>query len=373
MRVFLVEGEDRYFLHNRRSLAKTLADLGCRVEVLANQTGYGHKIQDLGFVFHPLNSRRGKLSLGRDLGLLRRLAKLQLERRPDLVHNFTLKPVLFNSLVCRLRAKVTVFNSITGLGYLFTDPNRNRFSRPLAKLAYRLSLSGPGYQTIVQNEDDRHFFLKNKLCRADSLHLIRGSGVDCQHYRPSAEPDGPIKVLFIGRFLGDKGIHEYIQAAQILKQSGSAVQFVLAGDLDPGHPTSIKAEQLQAWVEQGLVQLRGYSQDIAQEIRDCHIVVLPSHREGLPKALIEGAASGRPLIAADAPGSREVVLPEKTGLLVDVGDSAGLARAITRLASSQELRASFGSAARELVQAEFSSDRVTQKIVELYRQQGVGI
>lgn len=370
-RIFLVEGEDRYFLHNRAGLARELVRLGCQVEVLANETDKGEQIRGLGYKFHALNSRRGKLSPLRDLGLIARIARLHWERKPHLVHHFTLKPVLFGSLAARLQPKTKVFNSITGLGYLFTDPKRNRWARELAKLAYRLSLHHSSCQTIVQNRDDLDYFLKQRLCRPEGLHLVLGSGVDCDRYQPQPEPDTPVRALFVGRFLGDKGIFEFIRAAQIHREAGSPVEFVLVGDLDPGHPTSVRPQQLQAWVDQGLVRLRGYSENVSQEIRDSHIVVLPSHREGLPKVLIEGAASGRPLIAADAPGSREVVITEKTGVLVPVGDPVALASAIARLASDPELRARFGQAGRELALKEFSTQRVTQQILQLYRQQGI--
>jgi len=370
-RIFLVEGEDRYFLHNRAGLASELVRLGCEVEVLANETDKAEQIRSLGYRFHPLNSRRGKLSPVRDLGLIARIGRLQSKRQPHLVHHFTLKPVLFGSLAARFHPSIKVVNSITGLGYLFTDSNRNRWTRELAKFAYRFSLSCSNCQTIVQNQDDRNYFLQHRLCQANRLHLILGSGVDCERYCPRPEPETPVRALFIGRFLGDKGIFEFIQAAQIHREAGSPVEFVLVGDLDPGHPTSVQPQQLQSWVEQGLIRLRGYSENVAEEIRDSHIVVLPSHREGLPKVLIEGAASGRALVAADAPGSREVVIPEKTGLLVPLRAPVELASAITRLASSPELRARLGQAARELALRAFSTQRVNQQIVELYRQQGI--
>jgi glycosyltransferase involved in cell wall biosynthesis len=370
-RVFLVEGEDRYFLHNRADLARELMRLGCEVEVLANETDKGEQIRSLGCRFHALNSRRGQLSPLRDLGLIARIARLQRERRPQLVHHFTLKPVLFGSLAARLRPGMQVFNSVTGLGYLFTDPGRNRLARELAKIAYRFSLGRANSQTIVQNRDDQKYFLEQRLCPPARLHLIRGSGVDCRRFHPQPEPAGPVQALFVGRFLGDKGIFEFIEAARIHREAGSEVQFVLVGDLDPGHPTSVRPEQLRAWVHQGLVRLRGYSENIVQEIRECHVVVLPSHREGLPKVLIEGAACGRPLIAADAPGSREVVIPEKTGLLVPLRDPAGLAAAIARLASNPELRARLGMAARELALQEFSTECVLQQILGLYRSRGL--
>lgn len=372
-RVLLVEGEDRYFLHNRAPLAKKLLQLGVEVEVLANDTGQAERISQMGIPFHPLNSRRGRLSPLRDLTLIRRLHQLQKERRPQLVHHFTLKPVLFGSFAARFHPQIRVVNSITGLGYLFTDPERNRLPRQLAKIAYRYCLNGPNYQTIVQNRDDYDYFVAHRLARRERLHLIRGSGVDCQKFAPTPEPEFQerLRVLFIGRLLGDKGVFEFLEAARLLHRPG--LEFVLAGDLDPGHPTSLKMEQLQDLTAQGLVRHLGYSDDVGAEIRASHVVVLPSYREGLPKVLLEAAACGRALVAADAPGSREVVIHEKTGLLVPTRDGKSLAGAIERLAADADLRGRLAGSARDLTVAEFSADRVVQQIVDLYRALGLSL
>jgi glycosyltransferase involved in cell wall biosynthesis len=181
------------------------------------------------------------------------------------------------------------------------------------------------------------------------------------------EPAGPITVAFVGRLLADKGIRTLIRAHALLRQRGSKVELLIAGTPDPANPASVSEQEASGWRQQPGITWLGHVEDISTVWARAHIAVLPSRREGLPMSLLEAAACGRPMIATDVPGCREIVRPGETGLLVPFDDDRALADAIERLAQSPEQRERFGAAARSLVVERFSAAAIGRQTVDLYR------
>jgi glycosyltransferase involved in cell wall biosynthesis len=186
---------------------------------------------------------------------------------------------------------------------------------------------------------------------------------------PMPEPDGPMTVGFAGRLLTAKGIRALVAAHRLLQARGLDVRLLIAGDPDPANPDSVRLEEAQQWNSEPGITWLGHVEDIAALWRRSHIAALPSHREGLPKSLLEAAACGRPLVATDAPGCREIVIPDQTGLLAPIEDPEALADAIGELAVSQGLRMRYGAAARQLVVEKMSAHSVGAAIVALYEEQ----
>jgi glycosyltransferase involved in cell wall biosynthesis len=203
--------------------------------------------------------------------------------------------------------------------------------------------------------------------------LIPGSGVDVDLLRPMPEPDGPVTIAFVGRLLDDKGIRLLIAAHRLLRDRGANVNLLIAGTPDPANPASVSQAEAEAWGrEAGVTWLGHVASDISTVWRRAHIAVLPSRREGLPKSLLEAAACGRPMVATDVPGCREIAIPGETGLLVPVDDAPALAAAIGELAGSAALRARFGARARQLAEQRFSADAIGRAIVDLYLRLATG-
>jgi glycosyltransferase involved in cell wall biosynthesis len=233
--------------------------------------------------------------------------------------------------------------------------------------AYHLLLDAPNSRLIVQNPDDLALFTHSGMVQANRVVVIRGSGVDPLRFPAQPEPEGTPLVVLPARMLRDKGVREFVDAARRLREQGVAARFALVGDPDPESPASIAEAQLEQWAAQGVVEYWGWRNDMVEVYRQCHLVCLPSYREGLPKALIEAAACGRAIVTCDVAGCREVVRDGDNGLLVPVRDSAALAAALRRLIEDAGLRSRMGQRSRERAVAEFSLQRVIADTLALYR------
>jgi glycosyltransferase involved in cell wall biosynthesis len=260
-------------------------------------------------------------------------------------------------------------NAISGLGYAFTPDRGARWLRPLVTAWYRVALAHPRSRTIFQNHDTYRQFVEGGWIRRERAALIRGSGVDCDLFRPTPEPTGRPVVMLAARMLWDKGIREFVEAARLLRDAAAGTRFVLVGAPDSGNPRSVPRAQLEAWARDAGVEWWGHREDMPAVLAAATLVVLPtSYPEGTPKILVEAAACGRAIIASDAPGCREVVRHDVNGLLVPVRDGAALARAIETLVAAPALRARFGQAGRAIAVAEFSDRLVVRETLALYRE-----
>jgi glycosyltransferase involved in cell wall biosynthesis len=374
-RLLFIVTEDWAFLRHRLPMARAALDMGLEVAVATRVSDHADAIRALGItVFHTPVERAGLSPLS-DLRYLIALICVLRRFRPDLIHNVAAKPILYGTLAARLAARgAAVVNAFTGLGILFTDDGGGRSLRSLALGGLLLSalrrLCGHRrVHMLVQNDDDRGFLAARSIGRADRTHLIPGSGVDLAQFPATPEPPAPpVRAVLVGRLLKTKGVGEFADAARILRDRGRDIRMVLVGAPDPGNPTTVTQDRIDAWVRDGLVDWAGQRDDIAAVWAGAHIAVLPSYREGLPKSLLEAAAAARPLIATDVPGCRALVRNGETGLLVPPRDAPALADAIDRLAADGDLRRAFGAAARADVEARLSQEKIAAAIQALYGQ-----
>jgi glycosyltransferase involved in cell wall biosynthesis len=300
--------------------------------------------------------------------MLLEVASLYLREKPDVVHQVSVKPILYGTMAARLCGTPAVVNALTGLGYVFvTETLMARLLRAGICAAYRLTLSKAGSKLIFQNADDLELFVGRGLVPRERTVLIRGSGVDVAHFTPRPEPAGVPLVVLPARMLWDKGVGEFVEAARALRAEGTQARFALVGDPDFDNRAAIPAAQLARWKAEGAVECWGHREDMREVYAQAHVVCLPSYREGLPKALMEAAAAGRPLVAADVPGCREVVRHEETGLRVPARDAAALARALRRLIEDEPLRRRLGARARRAAVEELSQELVCERTLGVYR------
>lgn len=369
--VVLFANTEWYLFNFRRSLAVGLREAGFNVVLVSPPGPYGEKLRALGFRWLPAPMERRSLNPLRELRLLSWLTRLMRHEQASLVHGFTIKCAVYGSLAARLAGVGARVNAVAGMGYVFISQElRAILLRPVVRGLLRLALGGRGSRLILQNPDDLALFLRAGLVDATAVTVIPGSGVDCARFQPALHPspENTMRVLLASRLLWDKGLAEYVEAAQILKEQGRAIRLLLAGTPDSGNPASVAEETVRGWVSAGLVEWLGHVDDMAGLLAGVDAVVLPSYREGLPKTLIEAAACGLPLVATDVPGCREVVSDGVDGLLVPVRDGPALASAIARLQDDPALAARLGRAAREKALALFGEQLIIKNTLAVYRE-----
>jgi glycosyltransferase involved in cell wall biosynthesis len=293
--------------------------------------------------------------------------KLYREGKPDLVHHFTIKAVIYGTLAARWAQVPKIVNSITGLGYVFTaNTLKTRILGFLVKNLYRFCLQGKNIRVIFQNQDDLDFFLNHKIVKREQCFLVEGSGVDTTKFTPN-EPHNPHpKILIASRLLVEKGVGEFIDAIRILKKKNLNFEAFLAGDIDAGNPGSFSAETLASWKKENIIHFLGLQKDMVSLLKTADIACLPSYREGLPMSVLEAMAAGKPIVTTDAPGCRSTIKEGQNGILVPVKDAIALADALEKLILDKELRLRMGKASREIAVQYFSREKIISEIVKIY-------
>ncbi|HXH54148.1 MAG TPA: glycosyltransferase family 4 protein [Gammaproteobacteria bacterium] len=386
--LFLVS-EDSYFCSHRLNLACAARQAGFEVGIATKTTTHTQKIQKAGLTVFPLKHfTRAGLNPIRQCQLLLELLKIYKTYRPDIVHQVAIKPVILGSLVALWCRIPIIINALGGLGYLFTDgeispsspfSKRKIISRKTAKFKksvlrfltpwlFRFIFSRHNTKLILQNQDDLDTLVKAQ-CISDlkKITIIRGSGIDMKAFPATPFPsEPPVIIACVSRLLWDKGIGELVTAARTLQEKNIDAKIILYGTPDPENPASISHEQIQGWHDSGLIIWQGHCNHVAKAYADCHIAVLPSYREGLPKTLLEAASCERPIITTDVPGCREVVQDGENGLLVPAKNSEELADALIVLIENKALRLHMGQAGRKRVAQYFSDTLIHEETLKLY-------
>lgn len=364
-RLLFVVTEDWYFVSHRLPLAVAAQAAGFAVAVATRVNAHGEQIEAAGIRLVPFElSRRS----GNPLIEIFRLIRLYRREQPSIVHHVALKPVLYGTLAARLARVPHIVNAVAGLGWLFSSDGRlAKLVRPWVRSALVRLLAAPRVHSIVQNPDDQALLAHAGVPQAQ-LHLIRGAGVDTQVFAPEEALLSPITVMLVARMLWDKGVGEFIDAAQQLHAQGLTARFVLVGEPDLANLASIPLARLHAWHGQHGIEWWGQRDDMPAVWQQAHIACLPSYREGLPKSLLEAAACGLPIVTTDAPGCREVVADADNGLLVPVRNTKALVVALAKLIRDPELRRRMGQRSRARAVAEFSQEQVIAKTLQIYQE-----
>ncbi len=365
--IALVCGQDWHFLSHRLSLAKAAQAAGLAVLVVVPPGDRVEDIRRLGFMVETIPLSRNMASPWRDLVAVWMLMAICRRHRVSVAHAFALKPILVSALATFLLPRPpALVATLSGLGYLFiNDGGRARIVRRIFSFVLSFLLRRLQCRLIVQNADDRE--VAKSLVADERIEMVRGSGVDTQIWCTTPEPENGVPIAVLpARMLWDKGVGEFVAAGRLLRARGVPVRLALVGDSDPGNPRSIPRDQLAAWAAEGAVEWWGHQSEMRDVWAKAHIAVLPSYREGLPKALLEAAACGRALIATDVPGCRELVRHGKTGLQVPARQAHALADSIEWLARSDEERRRLATAARQVVETDYSSTVINDAILTIY-------
>jgi glycosyltransferase involved in cell wall biosynthesis len=365
-KILFFHSEDWAFLRHFMPMARAAQAAGFEVAVAVRVRNDAHRLEAAGCRVVPLEAERGSLGPFEILRSIARMVRIVKAERPDVVHCIALRTVVLGGMAARLAGAPRVVLAPTGLGHLWIENGPlERMARPLVRLLIGRVLRGPATHYVFENsEDPREFGLDPA---GANVTIVGGAGVDPPVVPLMPEPPAPpVKVAVIGRMLIPKGIAETVEAVRRARAQGAPIELNLYGEPDPSNRRSFSEEQLRRWAAEPGIAWHGPTEDVARVWRENHVAMLLSYREGLPKALVEAAAAGRPIIATDVTGCREVVRDGTEGFLVPRGDVDAAARALVRLAGDAGLRERMGAAAHARFQERFTEAAVIRTMTEFY-------
>jgi glycosyltransferase involved in cell wall biosynthesis len=361
-----------FFQSHRLPIAVAAKKAGFEVHVAcsAEDSKAVQAILDAGCYMHDVPFSRGRLNPIREISVIRALVGVYRDVQPTIVHHVTIKPVLYGSLIARIFQVPAIVNAISGLGHTFSSRGlAASVRRTLIRILYRYLLARKNSKVILQNPDDLREFVKRRIVAEHQTVLIRGSGVDLSAFRPTSAEDLQLRVLFPARMLWDKGVREFVEAAKLVGDAGISAKFLLAGSFDPDNPGHVPERILRSYSGNGNTRWLGHIADIAKEMSSAAVVCLPSYYgEGVPKALIEAAACGKPIVTTDMAGCREVVRDGWNGFLVPCRDSLALSKALILLLTDANMRKNFGENSRRYAEQEFGIESVVARTLAIYQE-----
>jgi len=359
---------DWFFCSHFMERAKAARQAGYEVCVVTSMSRHRSDIENADCRVIELDVDRRSLSPISAFRTIRQLIVVLRQERPDILHLVAIKPILLGGLAARMTGVTKVVNAVVGGGYAFTSTTPlMRVLRPLIKVALRFFLTPPGSRVVFENRDDLAAFVGAPQIRPEAAVLIRGAGVNLDLYSQRSTPNAVPLVVVPARLLWDKGLGEFVAAARLLRGQGVNARFAIVGGADPGNRASIPSAVLEQWRVEGVIELWGFRPNMPQVLAEADIVCLPSYREGLPKALLEGMAAGLPCVTSDVPGCREAVVHGDNGLLVPPRDHLALAKALHRLILDSDLRLQMGKRGRIMASTEFSSSIICRQTLQVYQ------
>lgn len=361
-KICIIINVDWFALSHFKHYFTTLVDAGHDVTVVTSCSGKTQELSNLGVTVMKLEIYRGYKSLISEVKQFRSLYSLLNGLNPDVLELITIKPMIYGALCAKiLRLKNVVFY-VSGLGSQFLVPNIfGNFKRKFMLFIYRFLMKGDGKFVIVENETDQRLFSDRVKIAESRLIKLGGVGVSIREFTPRKTINKErIDVGMATRLLHDKGVIEYFYSARILSEAFKSVQFHLAGKIDPTNPRSLSEVELEEIRNSGLIKLHGHLDNIDIFLQSLDIFVLPSYREGFPRAIMEASATGLPIVTTDVPGCRDSVIHNQTGLLCDARDPVGLTKCIETLLKDSALRKKLGKGGRQYALENFDEEFISK-------------
>jgi len=361
MRIAIVVNTSWNIYNFRLNFVKTLIANGHEVHTIAPKDEFTNLLIKEGCIHHSVKMDSRGTNPIKDAALILRLFFTYLRIKPAIVLHYTIKPNVYGTLAASL-LRIPSINNVCGLGTVFLkDDIVSSFAMFLYKKSFCFAK-----KVFFQNQEDLQLFLDKKLVPAHLVDLLPGSGIDLERFAPlTFTRNKKFTFLLISRLIIDKGIMEYIEAIRKLKGQGLQARFQLLGAMDSLHKRGIRKEVVKEWIESGVVEYLGTTNDVQQFIRQADCIVLPSYREGTPRSLLEAASSSKPIIATNVPGCKQVVENNYNGLLCNMKDADDLAEKMKCMAGlSDNLLRKMGVNGRTKVEAEYSENIVIDKYIQ---------
>ncbi|MDO6635774.1 glycosyltransferase family 4 protein [Pseudoalteromonas carrageenovora] len=361
MKSIAISANTSWYLYNfRKNTILAILAEGMKIYAIAPEDDYSKKLEELGCEFIDINIDSGGTNPVNDLVTFYGFYKIYKNYKIDIVLNFTPKNNIYSTLAAKL-AGVKTINNIAGLGTLFINES---VPSKIARFLYKYSQSKADF-IFFQNEDDRALFKSHQIAQNVKSDRLPGSGADLSRFIVSPAPDdGVTRFLLIARMLFDKGIGQYVEAARALKSKyGNSVEFRLLGFLDVDNPSAVSKAQMNAWVEEGVVNYLGTSDNVEAEIAQVDCMVLPSYyREGVPKSLLEAGAMGKPMITTNNVGCRETVDDGFNGFICEPRSVESLVSSLTKIVTMSHIELlQLGENSRKKIENEFDEKIVIKK------------
>jgi glycosyltransferase involved in cell wall biosynthesis len=364
MKTVAITSNTSWYLYNfRKNTILELINQGYRVLAIAPRDDYSDRLSVLGCEYLHVSIDQGGVNPIKDIKTFISFFALYRLKKPNVVLNFTPKNNIYSTLAAHLNG-ASVVNNIAGLGILFVNES---LTSKIARFLYKVTQSKAS-KIFFQNEEDRTLFLQNNLAPAHITERLPGSGVDLNRFEPSpAEDDGVVRFLLCARMLFDKGVGHYVEAARVLKAKyGDSVEFCLLGFLDVNNPSAVSEDQMNSWVDEGVVNYLGISDKVEEVMAKVDCMVLPSfYREGVPKSLLEAGAMAKPIITTDNIGCRETVDDGVNGFLCEPRSTESLIEKLEAMIQlTHEARTQMGERSRQKIENEFDERIVIKKYLD---------
>ncbi len=369
-KVLFVAANARSLIANRGDLIREMQELGHKVHALIPEYDFLPEVEDLGITWDLIRLSRTGVDPRSDWKYYRQLRQFMAEWKPDIVYSYSIKPVIYGSLAARASGVPVVAAMVTGMGYLFTGETlKQRLLRQVAVTLYRRGLAAAD-QIFFQNPDDLALFRDLGIIGPEDgakITQTNGSGINLDRFPsspPPMPPNNPVTFLMIARLLQDKGVREFVRAAEMLQTDYPKAQFVVVGPHDPLLPHALPGDELQRWKEKGVVSFVGGVKDVRPYLENCSVYVLPSYREGTPRSVLEAMATGRPVITTDTPGCRETVVDWVNGFLVPVKSAEALNSRMKIFLRQPELIDIMGNNSKGMAEEKYDVRLVNRGILE---------
>ena len=365
MKFILVSPKNRTSYNFRGDLVKKIISSGYEVIITGPNRDNIDKIEELGARFVEIPMNKNGVNPFKDLQYQKALYELFKEEKPDVILGYTSKPVIYGSIAGKKANVPRVVAMVTGIGYAFTSNTKKaKIIRLIMSVLYKRAFQFAD-TVIFQNHDDRDLFIKLKLVKAQKCEVVNGSGVNTEKF---AVADYPEQVTFfmLSRVMNSKGIREYIKACSIVKEKYPEVRCLLLGAFE-GIQDSISESELKDYIDKGIIEYFGETDNVADYYKQCSVFVLPSYREGTPRTVLEAMSMGRAVITTDTAGCRETVKDCENGFLVPIKDGEAVAEKMQKFIENPELISIMGEKSRQYALEKFDVRKINTDMCKYLR------
>ncbi len=368
--IFVIANCSWYIYNFRYELFKELNNRGYKIILISNKDKYYRFINKFIFRFENLFLIRGSENLLIELITIIQIIFLYLKYKPYIVINFTIKPCIYGSLIARSLNCKKIINHITGLGpSFFSSRLKIKILNKVLDPIYRFSFNNKNVINIFHNNYDRNTFVKKNFAKLENTFLIGGSGVDIKYFsqeESSHKVNKNVQILFPARLIKEKGIMELLNACKELWLQNYQFTLNIVGEIDKHNQSCLEESNINELFNNSNIKFLGKSDNMLDVYKNTDIVVLPSWREGLSKALLESAAMSLPIITTDVPGCRDVIKNNYSGILVPLRDIKKLKFAIKNIIDNPKLAKQYGKNARKVIEKDFEVNYINNKILNIY-------